>query len=124
MEYTTPLIILGVFMAIPGIFAWAHTTRRGLAGLFRAGPIFLIPLVIMWAAISNELCPAGEQCPDLWRRLPIYAAEIGTALWQFVLISISTDRQRILYILYAVAYLPAFYLFCGFALAIATRFPL
>jgi hypothetical protein len=117
------MLLFGILVAIPGIVAWANVPGRGFTKAFRVGPALLIPAVFLWAVISNLSCPGESVCRDaLWRRLPIYAADAIAVLWNLALVAIA--KERILYVLYAIIFLPSFYLFCAFAIVLAIKFPL
>ena len=118
--YTGPLIVaLGA--AFICAVALAGTTGKISTRAFRIGPFLLIPLVILWAVISGAACFEGE-CRDLWRTLPLHGALALAVLWHLALIA--TDRQRKFYLAYAGLHLPTFWLLWGFAMALATNFPL
>jgi hypothetical protein len=120
MMYAGPLVIaLGV--AVLCTIALAVTTEKLWVRAFRLGPILLVPLVILWAVISGVTCLEGE-CQDLWRTVPLYGALALAVLWHVVLIA--TERQRKFYLAYAGFHLSAFWLLWGFAMALATNFPL
>jgi len=118
--YLGPMII-GIGVGVLWVLVWAGTAGKGFTKAFRIGPALLFPIVIVWAAISNELCPEGE-CHDLWRTLPLHGALALAVLWHLALITV--EKERNFYLLYAAIHLPAFYLFWVLAYAIATKFPL
>lgn len=118
--YVGPLIVALGAAFICGV-ALAGTTGDISARAFRIGPFLLVPLVILWAVVSGATCFEGE-CWDLWRTLPLFGALALAVLWHVALIV--SERERGFYLAYAGFHLPALWLLWGFALALATNFPL
>src|SRR5690349_17864518 len=91
-----------------------------LRTLFRVGPVLMLVPVVLWAAAWN-LSLSGEN--QGWYIVqPMNGLLITAALWHLALIAL--DKNRLLYLAYAVAFLPVFYLVWNVALALATHFPL
>jgi hypothetical protein len=123
MNNILTLLGIGVVVGVPGIIAWRNSTANAKEKLFETGPAILIPIVVVWTAISYASCEHESVCSrDLWRTMPYYALLVVAAIWLSILIAIKKDRVP--YIAYALVYLPCFYLFCMLAQALAIKFPL
>lgn len=122
-EDIVPLAIFACIVGVAGVVAWFATDERGLAGLFWTGPALLLPAVFVCALILHASCGPGECHPDLWRILPFYGACAAAVLWHVALIASGRGRDRVLYLLYAVVFLPCLYLYSLFAMMLA-NFPL
>jgi hypothetical protein len=117
------LLLIACSVGAIGVLAWVTASETGLAKFFRTGPALLIPVVYLWAIISHNFCPHGMECHDLWRTLPFYAA-IGIAvLWHVALIVHNKGRSGSDWV-YAIIFVPTFYLFCVYAMIIAIKAPL
>jgi hypothetical protein len=118
------LFLYACAVAAIGLIPWSMSADRGLARLFRAGPALLVPVVYLWSVVSHYFCRGEEECSnDIWRVIPFYVA-IGAALfWHATLIL--RNRERLgLDVVYAVIFMPAFYLFCMYGMVLAIKFPL
>ncbi len=97
--------------------------RKGSGRTISDRPARLLPAVFIWVLILRATCGPSACYPDLWRILPFYGAFAAAVLWHVALIARNRGRDRILYLLYAVVFLPCLFLYSLFAIMLA-KFPL
>ena len=87
---------------------------------FRFGPVLLLAPLFLWALVWNLVLKEENQS---WYIIWPMFGFIGIAvIWNAALIV--TEKERAVYLIYALLYLPTFFGIWLFALIFATRFPL
>jgi hypothetical protein len=120
------MIVQLSYLALLTAFGLAVVGFRSGSGwdrVFKTGPMLLVPIVLLWAAISSSSCPHEAVCREQWWRIaPFYGFLAIGALWLWALLRFHGDRD--LYWYYAILFAPGFYFFCMLQMAFAIRFPL
>ena len=88
--------------------------------MFRLGPAVLLPLMILWAQVCFRT--GTSEAYDWWRMHPIYAAVAVVVPWHVALLLV--EKDRFIYLMYAVAHIPIFVVAAFISLLRATRAPL
>jgi hypothetical protein len=113
-------------LAMLSVTALAVVAWREGAGwdrIFRAGPVLLVPVVLLCSAISYNSCASETECGEQWwRMVPAYVIFALGVLWLGALLKLHGNRD--LYWYYAILFAPGFFLFCMLQGAVAVRFPL
>jgi len=105
------------------IAGWLLVDGGGVRKLFHIGPVLMLVPLVVWAVGWNVALRRTSDNDDWYIMWPMWAFLALTVLWHAALVAAEKER-RSRYLIYAIVFLPTFFLLWLLAAFVATRITL
>ena len=100
------------------------TVRRIIHNLFQIGPVLLLVPLLLWTLAWTNILTGEANDDKKWYIVPPMRDLVVLAILWHIALVVAEKGRRVLYLVYAILHIPAFYVVWVIALVFATHFPL